>query len=233
MTLSELNSCTDELFLKERAAGAKKGNMKKKHYEKTAGSYDKKWKNYTRRTINRLLALLPVSLEGKKVLDFGCGTGALIKEILTRHPGLEKIIGYDPVEEMLREAQKKIQQLPGYQQEKVHLQSNQNYETQFDLIVSSSVLHYLPGPEETLLHLKSLLKKGGALVLLDYTKDSLLVKYFRWAVKLKDPLHHRAYYPQQIRKLVENAGFIQEADAEFRISFLWKGYVIRASKKVE
>jgi ubiquinone/menaquinone biosynthesis C-methylase UbiE len=207
--------------------------MKGKHYEKTAGSYDKKWKNYTRRTINRLIALLPASLEGKKVLDFGCGTGALIKEILIRYPGLEEIIGYDPVEEMLNEAQKKIQQLPDNQQKKVQLQSKQNYAAKFDLIVSSSVLHYLPRSEETLLHLQSLLKKGGRLVLLDYTKDSLPVKYFRWAVKLKDPMHHRAYYPQQIRELVENAGFIREADAEFRISFLWKGYVIRASKKVE
>jgi hypothetical protein len=46
-------------------------------------------------------------------------------------------------------------------------------------------------------------------------------------------MHHRAYYPQQIRELVENAGFICEADAQFRISFLWKGYVIRASKKAD
>jgi 2-polyprenyl-3-methyl-5-hydroxy-6-metoxy-1,4-benzoquinol methylase len=154
--------------------------MKVKHYEKTAGSYDKKWKNYTRNTLNRLIALLPASLEGKKILDFGCGTGKLIKEILIRYPGLVQISGYDPVEEMLQEAQKKIQQLPDYQQKKVHLQSQQNYASKFDLIVSNSVLHYLPRPEEALLHLQSLLKKGGKLVLLDYTKDSLPVKYFRW-----------------------------------------------------
>ena len=205
--------------------------MEVAHYEKTAGSYDEKWKSYTRKTINKLIKYLPDSLEGKKILDFGCGTGELIKDTIILQPGLAQIVGYDPVEEMLREAQKKIKQLPDHQQKKVRLQSHQDYGTKFNLIVSSSVLHYLPEPREVLLHFKSLLKEGGTLVLLDYTKDSFLVKYFRWAVKLVDPLHQQAYYPQQIRELVESAGFIHEGDEQFRISFLWKGYVIRASKE--
>ena len=205
--------------------------MESAYYEKAAGSYDKQWENYTRNSLKRLIAFLPASLEGKKILDFGCGTGELIKEILSHQPDLAKITGYDPVEEMLREAQKKMEQLPDHLQQKVRLQSHQDYGNEFDFIVSSSVLHYLSEPREELLHLKSLLKERGTLVLLDYTKDSFLVKYFRWAVKLVDPLHQQAYYPQQICELVEDAGFKCEDDEEFRISFLWKGYVIRAIKE--
>ena len=207
--------------------------MHAKYYEKSADSYDKKWKSYTQNTLNRLIKLLPASLEEKKILDFGCGTGELIQKILILYPGTEQIVGFDPVEEMLRQAQKKMKQLPDSQQKKVVLQNHQDYTTKFDLVVSSSVLHYLPHPEEALLHLKSLLKEGGTLVLLDYTKNSFVVKYFRWIVRLIDPLHQRAYYPQQIRELVEEAGFLPEREETFRISFLWEGYVIRASKKEE
>ena len=207
--------------------------MEARYYEKTAGSYDKKWERYTRHTLHKLIEYLPSSLEEKKILDYGCGTGELIQKILVRHPGLAQITGFDPVEEMLQETRKKMEQLPPHQQEKIRLQSHENYAAKFGLIVSSSVLHYLPKPEKTLLHFNSLLKERGTLVLLNYTKDSFLVKYFRWAVRLVDPMHQRAYYPQQIRELLENAGFIRQTDESFKISFLWKEYVIRTTKKAE
>lgn len=205
--------------------------MESQHYEKIAGSYDQKWREYTRTTLQKVIEFLPSSLAGKKVLDFGCGTGELIKKLLILKPELAHISGFDPVEEMLWQAQKKVEQLPEKQQEKVKLQNKQEYGTKFDLIVSSSVLHYLPEPEETLLHINSLLQKGGTMVLVDYTKNSLLVRYSRWIVKLVDPLHQQAYFPEQIREMVEKAGFQTEQDEAFRISPLWKGYVIRAGKK--
>ncbi len=138
---------------------------------------------------------LPASLEGKRVLDFGCGTGELIKILLRHKPKLKEVTAYDPAEEMLRQARNKLEKLPERQQEKVVLLNKQEYGTNFDLVVSSSVLHYLPEPAETLLHFNSLLKGGGTLVLLDYTKNSLPVKYFRWLVRWVDPAHHQAFYP--------------------------------------
>ena len=139
------------------------------YYKRVANNYDSRWKTYMDKTFQKLIQYLPASLENKTILDFGCGTGELIKRLLTLNPALAQIIGYDPVEKMLRQAQIKMKQLPEHTQEKVKLQSHQNFGMKFDLIVSSSVLHYLPQPQKVLRDFKSLLCEGGTLVLLDYT----------------------------------------------------------------
>lgn len=204
--------------------------MNKRYYKAIADRYDRRWENYTKTTLHKLIEYLPHALEGKKVLDFGCGTGELIRKLLKLRPELAQLTGYDPVEEMLWQARKKIEQLPDDQKEKVVLKNQEENRTKFDLLVSSSVLHYLPQPAEKLLHLKSFLKEGGTFLLLDYTKNSFPVKYFNWAVRLIDPMHQQAYYPRQIREMVEGAGFTIEREDKFRISFLWEGYVVRARR---
>lgn len=207
--------------------------MKRDYYKSGADRYDSKWEHYTNITLNKVLQYLPASLTGKKVLDWGCGTGELIKRLLLKHPDIGFITGYDPVEEMLEQAQKKMQQLAAPLREKVALQTKQPFNSKFDLIVSSSVLHYLPQPERSLDQFKSLLQDGGKLVLLDYTRDGFLVKYFEWAIKLIDSRHQQAYSGRQIREMVERQGFAAEREEAFNISLLWKGYVISASAKDE
>ena len=198
------------------------------YYKKVANNYDSWWNTYMDNTFRKLIQYLPASLENKKILDFGCGTGELIKRLLVQNPALAQISGYDPVEEMLRQAQIKVRQLPEHTQEKVKLQSHQNFGMRFDLIISSSVLHYLSQPQKVLSYLKSLLCKGGTLVLLDYTKNGFLAKYLEWSFKYIDSMHQQAYKPRQIRDIVEDAGFKAERSEEFRITPLWKGYVIKA-----
>ena len=199
------------------------------YYKRIANNYDSRWNTYMDNTFQKLIQYLPASLENKTILDFGCGTGELIKRLLTLNPALAQITGYEPVEEMLRQAQIKMRQLPENTQEKVKLQSHQNYGMNFDLIVSSSVLHYLPQPQKVLRDFKSLLCEGGTLVLLDYTKNGLLAKYFEWSFKYIDTMHQQAYKPRQIRDIVENGGFKAERSEEFRITPFWKGFVIKAA----
>ena len=205
--------------------------MKRDYYKTAADYYDSKWEYYTNVTLNKLLQYLPASLTGKKVLDWGCGTGELIKRLFLKHPDLGSITGYDPVEEMLEQAQIKVQQLAAPLREKVELQTKQPFNSKFDLIVSSSVLHYLPQPERSMEQFKSLLQDEGKLILLDYTKDGFLVKYFEWAIKMIDSRHQQAYSGRQIRKMVERHGFAPEREEAFNISPLWNGYIISASAK--
>lgn len=203
--------------------------MSTKYYDKIADSYDKQWQEYTRRTLDKLIDYLPASLEGKKVLDWGCGTGELIKRILIRNPELEQVWGYDPSAEMLRQAGQKISQLPLQKQQQVKFSSDPPFDDKFDLLVSSSVFHYLPDPRQSLLKFRSLLGQQGVLVLLDYTKSSFFAQYFEWAIRLIDPVHQQAYQGQQIRKLVEAAGFKPLQAETFRVSAFWQAYVIKAS----
>ena len=207
--------------------------MKRYYYKEEAAHYDTRWKNYTKITLYKLMEYMPATLAGKKILDWGCGTGELIQMLLLRYPDVASIMGYDPSAEMLEQAQTKIRQFPEPLQQKVALQSEQHFNTKFDLIVSSSVFHYLPNPNESLLQFKSLLAHHGELLLLDYTKSGFLVKYFEWTFKLLDARHQQAYYGRQIREMVEKKGFRAEQEESFSISPLWKGYLISASVKDE
>lgn len=47
-----------------------------------------------RSRVKRSLALVLPWLAGGKLLDYGCGSGALIREVLLRHPG--RAVGYEP-----------------------------------------------------------------------------------------------------------------------------------------
>lgn len=198
------------------------------YYKKVASNYDKRWKTYTNNSLQKIIDYLPLSLEGKCILDYGCGTGELIKRLLIQKPTLSHVTGYDPVAKMLAQAKVKIRKLPKDVQKKVKLQRQLVFDHKFDIIVSGSVLHYLPKPEDTLGLLKSNLKERGILVLLDYTKDSFPARYFEWLIRQVDSLHQKAYKPEQINRLVENAGFKIRASEEFSITPLWKGFVIKA-----
>lgn len=199
------------------------------YYKNIASLYDRRWKHYTDNTLDKVIQYFPDALENKTILDFGCGTGELIKRLLVANPDLAQVTGYDLTEEMLQQAQKKIQQFPEHISRKVKLQDHKDFETRFDIIVSTSVFHYLPQPHAELINLKSLLQKDGFLILLDYTKNGLLAKYFEWVIKRVDAMHQKAYAPHQIREMVESAGFNINKSEEFKITPLWRGAMIKAT----
>ncbi|MDF9799202.1 ubiquinone/menaquinone biosynthesis C-methylase UbiE [Catalinimonas alkaloidigena] len=177
--------------------------MSVNYYKNIADSYDKKWKSYTDNTLEIAIQHFPESLEGKTMLDFGCGTGELIRRILEKHPNLDHITGYDPVEEMLHQARKKIQHLPGYLRDKVKMQNQKNFENKYDLIVSTSVFHYLQHPDSEMVNLKAHLQKDGMLILLDYIKSGFLAKYFEWAIKRIDNMLIKCIASIKFKKFLE------------------------------
>ena len=198
------------------------------YYKHVADTYDRQWKTYTDKTLGKASDYLP-DLTGKVLLDHGCGTGELIWKMLVSNSGLVQVVGYDPSEEMLQQARHKLHLLPDDLQQKVELQHDDQYSTKFDLIVSTSVLHYLPQPEMTLKRWRSLLRPEGAIILLDYSKNGWLPRYFEWAIRLIDQAHHRAYYLAQAEAMVERAGFSIDGHEAFTISSFWQGFIIKAS----
>ena len=198
------------------------------YYKHVADTYDRQWKTYTDKTLGKVSDYLP-DLTGKVLLDHGCGTGELIWKMLVSNSGLVQVVGYDPSEEMLQQARNKLQLLPKDLQNKVCWQHEDQYETKFNLIVSTSVLHYLPQPQATLERWRSLLRPEGAIILLDYSKNGWLPRYFEWAIRLVDQAHHRAYYLAQAEAMVERAGFSIDSHEAFTISSFWQGFIIKAS----
>ena len=198
------------------------------YYKHVADTYDRQWKTYTDKTLGKASEYLP-DLTGKVILDHGCGTGEFVWRMLISNIGLARIIGYDPSKEMLRQARNKIHSLPDDLRKKVEWRSEDQYDTQFDLIISTSVLHYLSQPQATLERWRSLLRPEGVVILLDYSKAGWLARYFEWAIRFVDQAHHRAYYLSQAKTTVERAGFRIDHHEAFTISSFWQGFIIKAS----
>ena len=94
---------------------------------------------------------------GERILDLGCGTGALTAEIAGR--GAE-ILGVDRSEEMIAQARKKFPAL----QFAVLDARELRYDAGFDAVFSNAVLHWILEAEQVIAGVAQALKRGGRLV---------------------------------------------------------------------
>jgi ubiquinone/menaquinone biosynthesis C-methylase UbiE len=116
--------------------------------------------------------LVPLLREGLKVLDVGCGTGAISKGIAERIGPTGHVTGIDNTESFIlsgKETYKSVSNL-----ELIHIDLFQ-YETEekYDLVVSARTMQWLSTPKEALIKMKSMLKPGGKLSILDYNHEAI------------------------------------------------------------
>ena len=202
--------------------------MIRDYYKAKAKDYDKLWEQYTAATLSKAMTCLPTSLNGLQILDYGCGTGELLSKLIEYDPNFGKLVGYDPSDEMLQQAERKLEKVDAEIRKKIELFNSINFSNKFDLITTTNAFHYFEDPEEVLLFFRENLKKQGLLIIVDYTKESFPAKYFEWFIKFMDKAHQRAFYEEEITKLVGNAGFDLISAEKFQISQLWKGASVKA-----
>lgn len=108
--------------------------------------------------------LLP-ELRGKKILDFGCGTGIFTFLLEKYYP--EKIVGIDLSEEMLKIAiAKGVEKQSSAQFVLGDASKLANYfEEKFDLVFSSTTTHYLANLDELFENISCVLSEDGVCVL--------------------------------------------------------------------
>lgn len=98
--------------------------------------------------------LLLGPIKGKKILDFGCGTGIYAK-LLTKKGA--KIKGFDISKEMFKIAKK--------ENPKLDLRLGSGYKIpfkeKFDIVLASLVVHYLKDWDKMFKEVRKVLKKGG------------------------------------------------------------------------
>jgi len=94
------------------------------------------------------------NVKGKRILDFGCGTGIYAK-LLTKKGA--KVKGFDISKEMLEIAKK--------ENPKLDLRIGSGYKIpfkeKFDIVLSSLVVHYLKDWDKMFKEVSKVLKKGG------------------------------------------------------------------------
>lgn len=130
---------------------------------------------------------------GHRVLDIGCGTGALVTMIKRLHPDVD-VVGLDPDPKALTRARRKAERtaLPirldqGFSDELPYPDAS------FDRVFSSFMLHHLQAgeKEKTLREVRRVLKPGGSLHLLDFGgpesgQNGFLARLFHSSHTLKD-----------------------------------------------
>lgn len=110
--------------------------------------------------------------EGLSVLDVGCGTGTITKGISEIVGPSGQVVGVDNNPALIERAQELYNHIPGLFFEVgdiYHLK----YHDRFDIVTSARVLQWLSNPRKALLVMKSVMKPGGQLLILDYNHEKI------------------------------------------------------------
>lgn len=138
----------------------------------------------------------------KKILDYGCGTGKLIKQL--ERNGFEAT-GFEPSTGALSIARnqglkvfRKVQKIKGG----------------YDLIMFWHSLEHTPRPVRVLKSIKTYLKSGGKILIAVPNADSIEARLFKklW-FHYTYPMHRVHFTPKSITKMLAREGFkIEEMD---------------------
>jgi arsenite methyltransferase len=173
-----------------------------------------------RAAVRRALALRG----GERVLDVGSGPGFLAAEMAAEVGRDGRVVGVDPSESMLAVARRREAPVEFVSAGALDLPFG---EAEFDAVVSTQVLEYVPDVAAALAEARRVLAPGGRLLVLDTDWDSIVWHttdrprmervLHAWNEHLADP-----YLPRRLPRLLASAGFsLETCDA---IPLLNRGY---------
>lgn len=149
------------------------------------------------------LAAVPVPL---RILDVGCGTGALLRELISRVPYGEAYVGVDPAPNMLAVARRtsdaRITFVRGT------ADALPFPDASFDLVVTSTSFDHWPDQSAGATELARVVADTGHVVLVDLAA--------RW-LRQKG----RARTPRKVRQVLDGAGLdVQRVETLYRLSYV-------------
>lgn len=130
-------------------------------------------------------------LHNYKILDFGCGTGTLIKMVLERYPDVS-IVGVDIDPDILNVAEKKLKNY------KIQLDIYDGMvlpygDDQFDVILSSLVIHHIDSVDkmQSFAELKRVLRPNAKILILDFAVpedlySKIITSILKWLEPIQD-----------------------------------------------
>ena len=148
-------------------------------------------------------AIKKLGLQGRRLLDIGCGDGLLVARL---SPFVRRAVGVDPDETAIRLAHQKLSTFANCE-----IMHGSSYELPFgtdlfDIVVSADVIEHLKDPAHHLHEISRVLRPEGALVLTTpkWRPDR------RWDVR-----HEKEYRADELRVL------LTEYFGDVRLDFFW------------
>lgn len=121
---------------------------------------------------------------GLKVLDVGCGTGAITKDIANIVGPTGHVIGIDNTAPFINEGKALFSSIANL--ELVHADFlDYEFQEKFDLIVSARTFQWISTIEKAVDKIKSLLKPNGQVSILDYNHEAI-----SWNPKVPPAMQH-------------------------------------------
>ncbi len=188
-----------------------------KKYARLAGRYDARWRFYVQATARetvRRLTLRP----NDRVLDVGCGTGALLQRLTHAYP-LAQLSGVDPVPEMLEVARGRLP--PSADLRQAWAERLPHEDAMFDAVISCNMFHYVREPVRALSEMGRVLRAGGQLVITDWCDDYFLCRVWDRCLRVVSRAYVKAYRETECLNLLREAGFPQARIERYKISWWW------------
>lgn len=139
------------------------------------------------------IRLVQKSVEGRKILDVGCGVGSVL--LALKKPGRE-LFGIDINERYLKEIKDesiKVRKMNAEELEFPH--------EHFDTVIATDVIEHLDHPLKALSEWTRVLKKRGRLIIAEPNKN---VSFFKIIVG-KNPYHKREFGYFELKKILERS----------------------------
>lgn len=197
-------------------------NAVRREYAALAERYDRRWATY----VERSLALLRPWTEGAalgRVLDVGCGTAALLPRLRAWGADVSAYAGLDVSPEMLLAARAKSADAPPSAAFVAgDAQSLPFRAASFDTVVSASALHYWDAPDAAFAEIRRVLRPGGRLLLLDWSRDPLVMKVADAGMRLAGVEYVRTYTRDEVAALLDRAGFRVTREARGSAGSFWR-----------
>ena len=195
-------------------------------YDRLAGDYDRRWAAYNARSL-ALLRPFVAGTELGDVLDLACGTANLLPRLDAWGGVVRSYTGVDVSREMLRAAQRKlaVSSIPATL-EAADAATLPFSGASFDTVVSASALHDFPAPERALAEVRRVLRPGGRLLLLDWSRGRPTMRALNVVLRLTGDSFRRMYSLAEAETMLAEAGSRVGRGERRTIDWLWELMVI-------
>jgi ubiquinone/menaquinone biosynthesis C-methylase UbiE len=145
-----------------------------------------------------------------ELIELGCGTGLYTKALA---PNASHVMATDLSDEMLAVARTQLKDLQNVTVQKADCEKIDFPDGRFGSVFMANLIHIIENPSTTLQEAYRILKDGGLLLILDFTgygmkpfeKMKMGIRVLRRGYRPRR--HFRNLSPDELRSLVESAGF--------------------------